>query len=80
MKNDQKNNPFLNPELQNLQNSLNQIKRAYSGYSQIILPPDSLSSRIHQLQEEIVKPYRQIFSVIHAHHGCLVNRLSLQNV
>ena len=56
MKNDQKNNPFLNPELQNLQNSLNQIKRAYSGYSQIILPPDSLSSRIHQLQEEIVKP------------------------
>ena len=42
MKKDQKNNPFLNPELQNLQNSLNQIKRAYSGYSQIILPPDSL--------------------------------------
>ena len=63
MKNDQKNNPFLNPELQNLQNSLNQIKRAYSGYSQIILPPDSLSSRIHQLQEEIVKPYRQIFQL-----------------
>ena len=30
MKNDQKNNPFLSPELQNLQNSLNQIKRAYS--------------------------------------------------
>ena len=63
MKNDQKNNPFLNPELQNLQNSLNQIKRAYSGYSQIILPPDSLSSRMHQLQEEIVKPYRQIFQL-----------------
>ena len=63
MKSDQKNNPFLNPELQNLQNSLNQIKRAYSGYSQIILPPDSLSSRIHQLQEEIVKPYRQIFQL-----------------
>lgn len=63
MKNDQKNNPFLSPELQNLQNSLNQIKRAYSGYSQIILPPDSLSSRIHQLQEEIVKPYRQIFQL-----------------
>ena len=63
MKNDQKNNPFLSPELQNLQNSLNQIKRAYSGYSQIILPLDSLSSRIHQLQEEIAKPYRQIFQL-----------------
>lgn len=63
MKNDQKNNPFLSTELQNLQNSLNQIKRAYSGYFQIILPPDSLSSRIHQLQEEIVKPYRQLFQL-----------------
>lgn len=63
MGNKRKNKPFLNLELQNLQDSLNQIKRAYSGYSQIILPPDSLSSCIHQLQEEIVKPYRQLFQL-----------------
>ena len=56
-----KNNPFLTPEMRNLIDSLNKITDSYSGYFQTIFHSDLMNYQIAQLQEEIVKPYRQLF-------------------
>ena len=56
-----KNNPFLTPEMKNLIDSLNKITDSYSGYFQTIFHSDLMNYQIAQLQEEIVKPYRQLF-------------------
>ena len=58
-----KNNPFLTPEMKNLIDSLNKITDSYSGYFQTIFHSDLMNYQIAQLQEEIVKPYRQIFQL-----------------
>lgn len=61
MNDKQKNNPFLTPEMKNLIDSLNKITDSYSGYFQTIFHSDLMNYQIAQLQEEIVKPYRQLF-------------------
>lgn len=61
MNDKQKNNPFLTPEMRNLIDSLNKITDSYSGYFQTIFHSDLMNYQIAQLQEEIVKPYRQLF-------------------
>ena len=61
MNDKQKNNPFLTPEMKNLIDSLNKITDSYSGYFQTIFHSDLMNYQITQLQEEIVKPYRQLF-------------------
>ena len=61
MKNKRKNNPFFSPEVQNLQDSINRITDAYSGYIQTILSSDLMISQMQLLQEEIKKTYKQIF-------------------
>lgn len=61
MNDKQKNNPFLTPEMKNLIDSLNKITDSYSGYFQTIFHSDLINYQIAQLQEEIVKPYRQLF-------------------
>ena len=61
MNDKQKNNPFLTPEMKNLIDSLNKITDSYSGYFQTIFHSDLMNYQIDQLQEEIVKPYRQLF-------------------
>ena len=63
MNDKQKNNPFLTPEMKNLIDSLNKITDSYSGYFQTIFHSDLMNYQIAQLQEEIVKPYRQIFQL-----------------
>lgn len=61
MNDKQKNNPFLTPEMKDLIDSLNKITDSYSGYFQTIFHSDLMNYQIAQLQEEIVKPYRQLF-------------------
>ena len=61
MNDKQKNNPFLTTETRNLIDSLNKITDSYSGYFQTIFHSDLMNYQIAQLQEEIVKPYRQLF-------------------
>lgn len=61
MNDKQKNNPFLTPEMRNLIDSLNKITDSYSEYFQTIFHSDLMNYQIAQLQEEIVKPYRQLF-------------------
>lgn len=61
MNDKQKNNPFLTPEMRNLIDSLNKITDSYSGYFQTIFHSDLMNYQIAQLQEEIAKPYRQLF-------------------
>lgn len=61
MNNKRKDNPFLTPEMQNLLDSLKKITDSYSGYFQTIFSSDLMNYQIAQLQEEIIKPYKQIF-------------------
>lgn len=63
MKNKRKSNPFFSPEIQKIQDSINRITDAYSGYFQTIFSSDLMLSRMQQLQEEIEKPYKQILQL-----------------
>ena len=56
MGNSQKFNPFICSELQD---SLNRLSSVYSEYLQTVFSPEVLTAQIQQLQEEIVKPYKQ---------------------
>lgn len=57
MKNNQKSNPFINPEFQN---SLIKFSSMYSEILKKSLPSDLLPTQMNLLKEDILKPYRQI--------------------
>lgn len=59
MGNKRKNNPFLNPELQNLQDTINRISHMYSGHLQDIFS-SSMNAQLHQLQVDFLLPYVRI--------------------
>ena len=69
MKNKRKNNPFFSPEVQNLQDSINRITDAYSGYIQTILSSDLMISQMQLLQEEMKKKHINKF-LSHMHLPC----------
>ena len=58
MGNKRKNNPFLSPELQNLQDTTNRISHMYSGHLQDIF--SSTNAQLHQLQVDFLLPYARI--------------------
>lgn len=58
MGNKRKNNPFLSPELQNLQDTINRISHMYSGHLQDIF--SSTNAQLHQLQVDFLLPYARI--------------------
>ena len=59
MGNKRKNNPFLSPELQNLQDTINRISHMYSGHLQDIFS-SSMNAQLHQLQVDFLLPYARI--------------------
>ncbi len=60
MGNKRKNNPFLSPELQNLQDTINRISHMYSGHLQDIFSSNSINAQFHQLQADFLLPYARI--------------------
>ena len=74
MGNKRKNNPFLSPELQNLQDTINRISHMYSGHLQDIFSSNSINAQFHQLQADFLLPYARI---IDAYTPTMVASLTL---